>query len=166
MTGPGTARVVLRATCGGVEEKNADALSVEFDGDGDYVAPRPNTAAVQERGKVVSGLSVSVPVVYDPAGENGAGVTVKLFARADDGSSVYDYDDPEDTDTLSAAGNGCKLATLSAVLPAAGWYCLRALAYTAAGVPSNAADSPEVSVYVSAADVPAPTAISLTVSRG
>lgn len=161
----GTARVVLRAVYAGLEEQNNTVIEIEYDAAGVRVAPRPNPASLDETSlDVDAGLTVNIAGIYDANGEAGTATQIKLFSRAPGGA--YNYASPDDTETLVAAGLGLKKATLSKTFASAGWYYLRALAYTAAGVPSNYADCPELAVYVSDSDIAAPTNVQASVARG
>jgi hypothetical protein len=163
---PGTARVVVRAvSSGGVEEQNLTTLELEYDAAGARVAPRPNPASLDLTTlAVTSGLTASIAGRYDSNNEPGTATRIKLFKRAPGGA--YDYANPDDNEALANLGSGVKGATFSVTFATAGWYYLRALAYTAASVPSTAADCPEIQVYVSDAAVAAPTNVQAHVSRG
>lgn len=166
---PGIARVVLRAALAAdqaQEERNLDALDVEFDAGGNYVPPRPNAPGLDQRTLAVSeGLRLRVRGVYDATGERGAAVELRLFARAPDGG--YDYGTPAATAALVvSAPRQVKTALLDAVLPAAGWRYLRALAATADGVLSHPDQAPEYLIYASDHDMPAPAGVEACLGRG
>lgn len=163
---PGTARVVLRAVSpGGVEEQNNTVLSIEYDAAGARVALRPNAASLDEASlEVDDGLTLSIDALYDAMGEAAVATTVKLFTRAP--GAAYNYASPDATGTLASAGMGLKKKALSVTFGAAGWYYLRVVAYTSAGTPSEYSDCPEIPVYVSDADVDAPTNVQAAVARG
>jgi hypothetical protein len=160
----GLARVILRATDGGVEEKNLAVLELEFTAAGAYVLPRPNTPQLRVDGiAVTGGLTAGVTALYDPAGEKGVATKLQLFTRTPSGS--YNYAAPADEENLAASGV-LRGASLSKTFAVAGWYYLRVLAATAAGVQSDPADAPERLLWVSAENLPAPAYPRATVSRG
>jgi hypothetical protein len=148
----GTVRVLLRATLSDIEEKNGQELRIEYDAAGAYVAPRPNTPILDDA-VITSGTTVTVAVSYDTTGEEGTAQDVQLFTRTPSGS--YDFDTPEDTDTLAGSGT-IKTGSLTTGL-ANGWHYITAMAATAAGLQS-ATEAQEQLVYVSDTNISSPTA--------
>jgi hypothetical protein len=162
---PGTARVVVRAVLAGFEEQNQSVLEIEFDAGGARVPARPNACHLDPQSlDVTSGLTAAIKAVYDSNGQAGSATQAKLFARAPGGA--YNYAAPIDTETLIARVDGVKIANFSYIFASTGWYYLRALAYTAAGTPSPYADCPEILIYVSDVDAPAPVNTSAVLARG
>ena len=155
---PGTAQVLVRAVKAGVEEANGTRLSVEFDGSGNYVAPRPNSPAVRYY-SAASGLAVTVKGAYPTAGEKGTATKLNLRYKVPGGS----YGSIVATAALSVASNGLKVADLAYTLPGAGYYWLKVTAATAADLESEA--GAEVLVLVESANPAAVTADSY-VARG
>jgi hypothetical protein len=162
---PGTARVVVRAVLAGLEDQNQAVLSIGYDAAGARVLPIPNPGQLDAQSLTVEdGLTATLDAVYDSNGEAGVATQTKLFSRAPGGA--YNYAVPLDTETLTERVAGVKTASLSYTFATPGWYYLRAIAYTAAGTPSAAADCPELLVYVSDTDMPAPTNVSAVIARG
>jgi hypothetical protein len=161
----GTVRVIVRAVSGGIEEQNLAVLKIEYDATGARVAPRPNPAALDQGTiAVTTGLTMVIAGRYDSNNEAGTATRIKLFKRSPGGS--YDYTSPDDNEALVDLGAGVKGATFSLTFSTAGWYYLRACAYTAASISSTPTDCPEIQVYVSDSAMAAPTNIQAHVSRG
>jgi hypothetical protein len=148
----------------GNEEQNMDGILINYDQFGRHVADRPNKAMIRGTSvEVTSGLTVSVEATYDDAGEDGVATLLKLYARTEFGS--YDVEDPVASASITIGKDKVKYANLSYVAPSAGFYWLKALAWTADGGFSVEADCNEVLVYVSDVDMAAPTGFSAYASR-
>jgi len=153
----GTVAFVLRAVSGGVEERNLNVLLVEYDAAGARVAPRPNTPGINEGGiTITSGRDISVPVLYDPTREKGTATQVYFYKRTPSGSYPA-VGSPDATASLSSTANGLKKATISYTFASNGYYYIRALAATAAGVTSLTTDAAEFLVFASDETMAAPT---------
>jgi len=152
----GTLGFILRAVNGGVEEKNLNMLLIEFDGAGARVPPRPNTPGINPRGITwANGLDATIPVTYDPTKEKGTATEIQIFTRTEGGA--YDFDTPAATTALSAASDGSTLkrANVPYTFPLSGYFYIKALAATADGTLSVAADAAEIQILASDATLPA-----------
>jgi hypothetical protein len=166
---PGVARAVLRAVKAGLEERNLDALELEYDAAGAFIASRPNpaglieaTEAVVTAGGDVYHATLSLIVTYDPAREKGVATHVHLYKRSPGGSYAGS---PDASGNLVSGANGLKEAALSVVFTTAGWYYVQARAATAGNVESTAADCAEYLVLAADGEPDAP-AVEGQVSRG
>lgn len=158
---PGVARVVVRAEFAGVEEKNLDTLTLEYDSSGVIVSQRPNTPQI-ESVSVSTGLTVGVGVLYDPTNERVAPASVELYTRALGAS--YNFLLPDSTASLGTRANGDQVANLSHTLASPGWYYATARTLTAGGQACNG-QAPEVAFYVSDVNASAPSG-TFTATRG
>jgi len=156
----GTAQVLIRAVSGGIEEKNFDILTLEYDASGDYVEQRPNTPSISDV-QVSSGRTLTATGTYNPDAEAGTATQLALFSRTPSGS--YNFSSAEETAALGSEVAGLKRASLTATL-ANGWHYITAKAVTDSGVQSDG-NSAEIAVYLSDADLSAPTG-AFTLSRG
>ena len=148
----GIAYFILRATSGGVEEKNCATLALEYDGTGVYVPARPNTPVLNLANSSIVGKAASLFGTYDHTNETGVATILKLFVRTPGGS--YNFAAPVGTGgTLAAFGN-IKSGTVAYTFPANGFYYVTLLAATAGGTLSDPANLIEQQIYVSD-DVPA-----------
>jgi hypothetical protein len=150
---PGSITIVVRAELGGVEEKNLNTLTVEYDALGAVVADRPNTPTVDSI-DVSSGLTASVIVSYNGKDEAATPATVNLYTRTLTGS--YNFGSVDASASIVAGITGTSSATVSYTFPASGWYYVTAKAATAGGVES-ASSATETAVYVSDTNISAPT---------
>lgn len=168
---PGLTYWVLRAVSAtGKEEKNLLLLALEYDSSAEFIAARPNTPGVIRASIAVAlGRTLSLRAVYSPILESGVATKLQLFTRTlsgyygGGGSDVYTA--PDNEADLATSANGMKAANLTFALPTNGWYYIRVLAATAAGIQSDPTVAPELLVYVSDADMPAGTLGELELSR-
>lgn len=144
---PGTRRVVVRTVKSGVEEKNSNALAIEYDAAGVRVPARPNSPFIGKIEKT-AGRTVTVIGSYDANGESGTATKLQLFIWADGGTP--NYTTPDDEETLDTGVAGLKQATLAATIAVNGYYRLGIRAATVAGTQDVNTDS--VLVFVSDAD--------------
>ena len=158
---PGKARVVVRAVSGGIEEKNLNVLTLEYDAAGAIVSARPNVPQIQSI-SVSSGLTVAVNSVYNSTGENATPTKINLYTRAL--GSSYNFATADATATIATAIDGERNTNISYTFLADGWYYCTTKAETAGGQES-AGYAPEVAVYVSDENITAPTG-TFTASRG
>jgi hypothetical protein len=161
---PGFRFVLVRSVLAGVEEKNIAILRIEYDGEGNVVPARPNAPAIDTGSlAITAGRSVALTGLYPSAGEPGVATELQLFSRTVTGD--YDFDNPDATATLGAAGtNGIKTAALSKTYGSDGprYVCLRAV--TADGTPGNT--SAETLIDPNADAMPAPEDAEIYVARG
>lgn len=139
---PGTARFLVRASVGGVEEKNLDCqLAVEYDAAGSVVLARPNPCSIDKTSFVwASGLQLTITGTYDSDEEASPAVGLKL----------YTFGVPVATQAFNGELNGFDLATFVYTFPATGWYEVTMYAYDASGVLSA---TPSETVWIYASDV-------------
>jgi hypothetical protein len=158
----GTARFILRAVNGGIEERVGQAIEVEFSA-GTRIAPRPNTPGFVDGSAVItSGVNLSVKGIYDPTRERGTATQLQLFVKALGGAYAGT---PDATGSLTSTANGLKTATLAYTLPGNGYYYIKLLAATAGGVQSPADEPIEMLIFASTESLPAPTSFSGELSR-
>lgn len=166
IVGDGTARVIVRAVSGGVEDKNVNTLDLEYDA-GLYVNPRPNKPQIDRLSiAVTSGRTLAIRGLYSKQNQHGLATQLQLFYRSATAyGSTYDFTTPIATQALADAGfNSMWTATLNYTFSSNGLYYVTVKAATATGVQStDYAD--EVLVDASDVNAGAPTA-QIFVSRG
>lgn len=158
---PGIARVIIRSESAGIEEKNIETVTLEYDASGNIVSARPNIPEI-EGVAVSSGLTIAVTAIYDATGEDASPATVELFTRTAAGS--YNFLSPDNSAALGSRVNGDTVANLSHTLLASGWHYCTTKAKTSGGQ-YCAGYSPEVAFYVSDNNAVAPTG-TFTATRG
>ncbi len=143
ITGPGVARVLVRAVDGGAEERVGVSIDLEYAEGGAYVAPRPNAPTIRKVA-ITSGLTITVHGSYPTAGEKGAGATLGIYVKQPGGA----YGSLVASAALGAEWNGVKEAAVSYTLPSNGRWWVKLVALTAGGVVESEGSAEEL-VYVS-----------------
>lgn len=157
----GMVYIIVRAVLGGVEERNLNMLEVELDASGNVVSKRPNIPSITQSSIVISsGRELSVRGVYDTMREKAVATELHLFTRTPTGS----YSSAVATASLGASVRGLKAANVLYTFPSNGYYYIKLLAATSAGVLSQDAD--EVEIFVTDEVLPAATNITGVLSRG
>lgn len=149
---PSITRLVVRATKGGIEERNDQVYSVEHAGGGTPRLPRPNKAEIL--GITFAGLTAAI--VAGVLEENAAAAATKVYLFVDGGEVTHA--------TLAAADEtGAHQATISYALTE-GWHVIFVKAKTAAGQYSDVWKAQWIYVTDDAAE--AVTGLSAMVVRG
>jgi hypothetical protein len=105
------------------------SIDVEFDGDGEYIPPRPNTPSIMKY-DITSGLTAEFECSYDPSREVGVATHVHLYYKAVGGA----YNTTPDASAALLSEGNCKTASPVIILPADGWYWIKINAATAANI--------------------------------
>lgn len=113
---PGRVRVAVRATKGGVEERNGAELVLEYDASGELVPARPNRATAT--GLATDGLTLSVTACIAAAEADAEAAFADLYVQP--AGTPIDLDTPQDSAALSAPVNGVQRAALSFAASAPG----------------------------------------------
>lgn len=157
---PGVRRVLVRAVAGGVEEKNAALLEIEYDAAGNRVPPRPNPPRLCGL-SVSAGRTVMVEATTFDADEKAAPATAELYlARLTD---AFDYEAPAAAAAWGEPAGGVRRATLAAVATADGWWKAAVRAKASDGTPDLGTAWERV--YVSAGEPPAETEVLVLPAR-
>lgn len=162
---PGTGRVWIRPYNGSIENPAYAGMELEYDSGGVYISARPNQPHIEVGSiAVTSGLTLALRGVYFPQDEAATATTLRLYSRSPGGASAQVA-----SATLAAvygsSGVQVKSAAFSYAYGAPGFYWIKVYAATAGGVLSATA-TPEMLIYVSDVDLPAPTGTAAEVSRG
>jgi len=148
----------------GIEEKNLNVLSLEYDASGNYVPPRPNTAGIDPGSiAITAGRSLALTGLYSTVSEAGVATALQLFSRTPAGA--YDFSSPDATAALVAGWrDGMKQAALAKTYGSDGLRYVCTVAVTAGGV--QGAPSPEILIDPNADAMPAPANATAVVARG
>lgn len=142
---PGTVNIIIRAQKTGVEEKNGNILSVEFDSSGNYVPPRPNSPSLTSA-IVSSGDTLNFRAIVSTAGQLVPPATVTLFTRTPSGS--YNFASRGNTTSFSSAAINGKISATGSITLGSGHFYVTAKSYSAAGTASSG-QAQEILVYSS-----------------
>jgi hypothetical protein len=126
---PGLRRVLVRAVSGGIEERNGEVLTLEYDAGGNIAGERPAAPRIRAL-SVSAGRVASVTAVSFAAGQV-APASAQLFLVPE--ASAIDYAAPVDTQAWGDEVAGVRVAALSAVAPADGFYKVAVRSVSAAG---------------------------------
>lgn len=174
---PGTFYPIVRAVTGGVEERNQNAIALEFDNLGNFKPLRPNNVGVPiQKITVTSGRTASIRGVYNPDHQAAAATNIYLYVRTAAGAYSFDANGELTGSVANAAiaasgTSGLQAASIGYTFPADGYYYATIMAKTAGGVQSPTVDingNPlyqEVLVLVSNDTLPAGS-LTAQLSRG
>jgi hypothetical protein len=129
---PGRVRVLVRATKGGVEEKNGDEQVIEYDSVGAIVGDRPNRASVQD--VTTNGLTLTVKAVIDSLEADADATHLDLYVK--DVGTPFVLGTPEASESLSAAVDNVQVKEISYAVAYPGFYHFEVRARTAGGIRS------------------------------
>ncbi|MCW8133748.1 MAG: hypothetical protein KIS92_25605, partial [Planctomycetota bacterium] len=158
--GPGVRRVLVRAVADGAEERNAEALRIEYDADGARVAPRPNVPRIRSI-EVSGGRTVTVKALaFEDRAAAPSASALLYMAPVDE---AIDYGTPAGTEEFGEEVGGVREAEVAATAPGDGWFRV-AVRAAAAGGATDAGVGWE-RVFVSAA-APAGASVVARAGRG
>lgn len=131
---PGTARFLLKAVSGGLEDVGDVYLDLEFDASGNIVNKRPNIPQGTVNTEVSRTLTIGI--LYDTLNQPIAPATFQLFVVSQ--YSTVNWSSPSATGAAPAASaDGYVRTSLNYAVSSDGWYFWALRAVSLAGTPSS-----------------------------